>query len=149
MLVPNLCYPAYTAYNETVGVINVPYHFDTSSENITVIYIMIYLINYILSQYDNLSRALEIGRAEHGVVKSLLIVNPHNPTGKLLNHKQMEEVVQFCVENQLVLIACEMVNTLDRKSEFISFLNVITKMPKPYNQLEYFSVNSVSNSFNK
>ena len=61
----------------------------------------------------------------------------------------MEEVVQFCVENQLVLIACEMVNTLDRKSEFISFLNVITKMPKPYNQLEYFSVNSVSNSFNK
>jgi len=62
----------------------------------------------------------------------------------------MDEIVQFCVENGLVLVAIENINSLDNSnSHFISFASVITKMDKPYNKLEFFSVNSVSSTFNK
>ncbi len=80
----------------------------------------------------------------------MLVVNPHSPTGKYLSRQEMEEVVQFCVENGLVLIAAEILNSLDESNtSLVSFANVISKMEKPYNQLALFSINSFSSSFNK
>ncbi len=76
----------------------------------------------------------------------MVIINPNNPTGRILNRSEMEEIVVFCVENKLVLIASEVLQDLIHESEFLSFRSVINNMPAPYNKLELFSTHSASKS---
>jgi aspartate/methionine/tyrosine aminotransferase len=78
--------------------------------------------------------------------KAMVIINPNNPTGRLLTKEQMEEIVIFCVENRLVLIACEVLQDLAYIGDFISFRSVINSMPAPFNKLELFSTHSASKS---
>jgi len=78
--------------------------------------------------------------------KAMVIINPNNPTGRLLTREEMEEIVIFCVENRLALIASEVLQDLVHEGEFHSFRKVINSMPAPYNKLELFSSHSASKS---
>lgn len=75
-----------------------------------------------------------------------MVINPNNPTGRILTKEQMEEIVVFCVENRLALIASEVLQDIVHEGEFISFRSVINSMPSPYNKLELFSTHSASKS---
>lgn len=76
----------------------------------------------------------------------MVVINPNNPTGRLLTRQEMEEIVIFCVENSLALIASEVLQDLVHEGEFISFRSVINSMPAPYNKLELLSTHSASKS---
>lgn len=64
----------------------------------------------------------------------------------------MEDLVTFCFEHNLVLIASEVLQSCIHNSEasFISFRKIVLEMPSPYNELELFSYHSGSkaNGFN-
>lgn len=36
MLLPNLCIPSFASYNELINVHSVPYHYDNTTDKITV-----------------------------------------------------------------------------------------------------------------
>jgi alanine transaminase len=80
----------------------------------------------------------------------MLVINPNSPTGYLMNRSQMEDIIRFCVDNKLVLIASEVLQDVvhDKgiSKKFISFREVINSMQEPYNKLELFSTHSVSKS---
>lgn len=78
--------------------------------------------------------------------KAMVVINPNNPTGRLLKREEIEEIVVFCVENRLALIASEVLQDLVHDGNFLSFRNVIKSMPSPYNKLELFSTHSASKS---
>lgn len=85
-------------------------------------------------------------------LKAMVVVNPNNPTGAILDRSQMEEIVEFCVDNNLVLIASEVLQDCvhSPQDQFISFRKVIAEMPGKYKKLELFSYHSASkaNGFN-
>ena len=60
--------------------------------------------------------------------KVLLLNNPHNPSGALLTKKEIEEIVEVCLQNDLWIISDEVYASLiydfDNKTEFYSPLNV-------------------------
>lgn len=78
--------------------------------------------------------------------KAMVVINPNNPTGRILTRKEMEEIIVFCVENKLTLIASEVLQNLVHEGEFLSFRKVVSEMPHPYNKLELFSTHSASKS---
>lgn len=78
--------------------------------------------------------------------KAMVVINPNNPTGRLLTRQEMEEIVVFCVENRLVLIASEVLQDLVHNGDFLSFRSIINSMPEPYNKLELLSTHSASKS---
>jgi len=78
--------------------------------------------------------------------KAMVVINPNNPTGRLLTRYEMEEIVVFCVENRLVLIASEVLQDLVHEGEFLSFRSVINSLTAPYNKLELLSTHSASKS---
>ena len=76
----------------------------------------------------------------------MLIVNPNEPLGNVLEEDQMKEIVKFCVDNNLALIAYEILQDAihNPKMIFHSFRKIVQKMPSPYNKLEVFSIHSTS-----
>lgn len=80
----------------------------------------------------------------------MVVINPNNPTGQILSKEEIEKIIVFCVENNLVLIASEVLQNLVHEGKFTSFRSVLKTMPHPYNKLELFSTHSASkaNLFN-
>jgi aspartate/methionine/tyrosine aminotransferase len=76
------------------------------------------------------------------------VINPNSPTGNVLNAEQMKEIVKFCVNNNLILIASEALQDSIHSEfdKFVSFRKIITNMELPYNKLELFSFHSASQS---
>ena len=79
----------------------------------------------------------------------MLVVNPQDPIGEILDYSQMSEIVDFCVKNRLALIACESLQHCiypteqkNSKDSFISFRHVVNNLKSP---LELFSIQSLSN----
>jgi len=79
----------------------------------------------------------------------MLVVNPQDPLGEILDYSQMSEIVDFCVKNRLALIACESLQHCiypavkeSSKDSFISFRQVVNDLKSP---LELFSIQSLSN----
>ena len=46
-------------------------------------------------------------RKKGKTIKALVVINPHNPLGTILTESEMQQVVEFCEKNHLVLIAIE------------------------------------------
>lgn len=75
----------------------------------------------------------------------MLVINPNEPLGNVLKEDEMMSIVKFCYDNNLVLIAYEVLqDAVYEKSKFSSFRKIVTHMPAPYNNLELFSVHSSS-----
>jgi glutamate--glyoxylate aminotransferase len=54
-----------------------------------------------------LKRSLEASRAKGVCVRALVFINPGNPTGQCLTEENLRDLLAFCHENQLVLMADE------------------------------------------
>jgi len=130
ILIPIPQYPLYTATLAAHSGAGIPYHLDEAA--------------------DWATSAPEIEAAIHKAVgegiepKALVIINPGNPTGALLDEPTMQRVVRLCEQHDLVLLADEVyqVNLHARAAHpFTSFKKVVRALGS---SLPLFSFHSIS-----
>ncbi|ODQ56014.1 PLP-dependent transferase [Saitoella complicata NRRL Y-17804] len=115
-LIPIPQYPLYTA---TLAMLNgraVPYYLDEEKA-------------WSVSMND-MRDGLEKAEAQGTDVRSLVVINPGNPTGNCLAVEDMRDVLRFCKEEGLVLLADEVyqTNTFVSDRPFVSFKKVYRDM---------------------
>ena len=126
--------PQYPLYNALVSLLNgtpVPYYLDESK-------------GWALDMKDledNYNKAKAAGKN----IRALVVINPGNPTGQVMTLDNLKDIVKFCHEHKMVILADEVyqVNIYGDKP-FISFKKVINDMGKPYNEIELVSFHSTS-----
>lgn len=95
---------------------------------------------------EEMQKSLSRARNDGINVKAVVVINPGNPTGQVLDEKNMMEVVRFCEDNRLVLLADEVYqdNIYMPDKKFTSFRKVAKQMDS---DLELFSFHSLSKGF--
>lgn len=111
-------------------------------------------VGYYLNEDDNWSlSAEELERSykeatDKGInVRALVVINPGNPSGAILPKKNMEEIVKFCVDKKLVLLADEVYQqNVYGDKPFISFQKIANELGI-VNEFEIISFHSASKGF--
>ncbi len=128
ILVPIPQYPLYSATITRCGGVLVGYHPDEEA-------------GWALGR-DNLERPLKAATEDGVKVKAIVVINPGNPTGALLDRQSMREVVDVAREWGLAIIADEVYQENTYGQEWSSFASIIGDEPIPL-----FSLHSVSKGF--
>ncbi|KAF5345845.1 hypothetical protein D9756_011217 [Leucocoprinus leucothites] len=121
-------YPLYTATLAQYNGAPIPYYLDESKGWSTSV--------------ESIEAALKEAVAKGVEPKALVIINPGNPTGALLDEATQERLVKLCEEHSLVLLADEVyqVNIHKRATHsFTSFKKVVSKMRSPVPLVSYHS----------
>jgi alanine transaminase len=114
------------------------------------------MVEYYLDEKDSwampreeLARSVKAARENGKDVRALVVINPGNPTGNCLSRENMEEVVAFCRDEKLVLLADEVYqeNIWQDRKPFVSFKKVLKDMGSEYESVELASFHSVSKGF--
>jgi hypothetical protein len=81
--------------------------------------------------------------------RAVVVINPGNPTGAIMTEKDMRDVVMFCKQEHLLLMADEVYQTNTWKSDrpFISFKKVLRDLGAAAEGTELISFHSVSKGF--
>jgi len=108
IMIPIPQYPIYTALIELKKGVGVGYYLNEKE-------------GWSLS-IENLEKTLEDAKAKGIEVKSLVIINPGNPTGGILTKKMVQDICLFCSKHRLVLMADEVYqeNVYSDNAEFYS-----------------------------
>jgi len=114
-LIPIPQYPLYSATISEFGMQQVGYYLSEEND---------WSINI-----SELKRALEEGRKTCNP-RVLCIINPGNPTGQVASYNNIKEIIQFCIDEELVLMADEVYqdNVYREGSKFHSFKKVLFDM---------------------
>jgi alanine transaminase len=129
ILIPIPQYPLYTATLAQHSGVAIPYYLDESagwSTSLTAI-----------------ETAIEKSAKEGITSKALVIINPGNPTGALLDEGTQEKLVRLCEKHSLVLLADEVYqNNLHRRSThtFTSFKKVVMNLQSPIPLVSFHSI---------
>lgn len=80
------------------------------------------------------------------VINSMVVINPGNPTGQLLSEENVRDIIKFCYNHKLFLLADEVYqgNIYTEKKKFVSFKKVLREIGYPYNQVCLASFHSIS-----
>lgn len=114
-----------------------------------------YPINYYLNEDNNwsldipeLQRAIKESRP-NCIPRALVVINPGNPTGQVLSRDNIEKIIRFAKEENLVLMADEVYqhNIYAEGSSFHSFKKVLIEMGREYSDLELASFMSTSKGY--
>lgn len=140
ILVPIPQYPLYTA---TLSILNArccPYYLDESTGWGT--------------NMEAIKSAYEEAKANGTDVRAIVIINPGNPTGASLPRSDIESIIKFASENQLVVMADEVYQTNVFIGDFLSFKQVLRELQRdnpggegkqgPYDHVELASLHSIS-----
>ncbi|KAJ2707999.1 alanine transaminase [Coemansia sp. IMI 203386] len=129
IMIPIPQYPLYTATLARINAQAVPYYLQEEHD-------------WQLSMTD-LKRALDEARASGTDVRALVVINPGNPTGGCLLESNVAEIVRFCEDNHLVLLADEVyqTNIYTGTNPFVSFKKVVSQLRS---SVELFSFHSIS-----
>jgi alanine transaminase len=94
-------------------------------------------------EVSDLEESIKRAKAEGTRPRALAVINPGNPTGGCLPESVMRDVVHFCEEKNLVLIADEVyqTNIYTDDKPFHSFKKVVCELNSP---IELVSLHSVS-----
>ncbi|EXJ85638.1 alanine transaminase [Capronia coronata CBS 617.96] len=134
VLVPIPQYPLYTATLEILNARCVPYYLKESHSWGTDIEII--------------KKAYDKAVSEGTDVRAIVIINPGNPTGASLDEDDVEDVIKFAAEKNLVIMADEVYQTNVFIGKFHPFKRALRQMqrrePGPYDNVELASLNSVS-----
>lgn len=140
VLVPIPQYPLYTATLSLLNARCCPYYLDESTGWGT--------------NMEAIKSAYEEAKANGTDVRALVIINPGNPTGASLSKTDIENMIKFAAENQLVVMADEVYQTNVFIGEFISFKKVLRELQRdnpgqdgkegPYDHVELASLHSIS-----
>ncbi|CAI5495719.1 unnamed protein product [Closterium sp. Naga37s-1] len=133
ILCPIPQYPLYSASIALLGGTLVPYYLDESQ-------------GWGLDMAE-LKQSCEDARSKGIEVRCLVFINPGNPTGNCLSEENLKELVKFCVDERLVLLADEVYqeNVYQDERPFLSAKKVAMSMGEPYaSSLELVSFHTVS-----
>lgn len=135
VLVPIPQYPLYSALTTLFDGHLAGYYLDESKGWMVTI--------------KELRRALDEARGKGSLVRALVIINPGNPTGQTLEVAIMKDIIKFCIEQKLVLMADEVYqeNIFGEGKSFNSFKKVAMDMGAAARALEMVSFHSVSKGF--
>jgi len=89
-----------------------------------------------------LEESLQAARADGVTVKAIVVINPGNPTGAILDEATIREIIDFAEDNDLVVMADEVYQENVYGAEFVSFAKVLGDRPVPL-----FSLHSTSKGF--
>jgi len=114
-----------------------------------------YQIHYRLDEESDwslnvteLKRALEEARS-YCVPRGLVLINPGNPTGQVLTHDNIREVIKFCARDKLVLFADEVYqeNVYADGVQFHSCKKVLRDMGAEYRDFQLMSLHSSAKGY--
>ena len=120
VLIPIPQYPLYTATLSQFNGIPVPYHLSEPEGWSTSLI--------------EIESALEKAHKDGVKPRALVVINPGNPTGSVLDLPTMESVVRLCEKHSLVLLADEVYQFNLHSPEthpFYSFKYVVRKLNSP------------------
>ncbi|KAI8147895.1 pyridoxal phosphate-dependent transferase [Fennellomyces sp. T-0311] len=132
ILIPIPQYPLYSATLTLLGATPVPYYLDEDS-------------GWSLD-VEEIKEKVKQARAQGVDVRALAIINPGNPTGQCLDAQNMQDILTFCYEERVVLLADEVYQTNVYEPEqrpFISFKQALMEHPQRDN-IELVSFHSIS-----
>uniref|UniRef100_A0A0D9VQC8 Aminotransferase class I/classII large domain-containing protein n=1 Tax=Leersia perrieri TaxID=77586 RepID=A0A0D9VQC8_9ORYZ len=100
-------------------------------------------------EISELKSQLEDARSKGIVVRALVVINPGNPTGQVLDEQQQYELVKFCKDEELVLLADEVYqeNIYVTNKKIISFKKIARSMGYNGEDLPLVSFQSVSKGY--
>ncbi|KAJ1911122.1 alanine transaminase [Mycoemilia scoparia] len=130
IMIPIPQYPLYTATIAKLDAHAVPYYLRENKQ---------WGLNA-----EELKQVLSEHKAKGIDVRALVVINPGNPTGSLLTKENMVDIVRFCEENKLVLIADEVYQANIYQPErrpFHSFKKIVRELDS---SVELFSLHSIS-----
>jgi len=136
IMIPIPQYPLYSASIPLFHGTQVPYYLDEDKD-------------WGL-EVKELRKSIDHGRKKGLDVRALVVINPGNPTGQCLSKQNMADIVKFCVDEGIVLIADEVYQEnvyVKEFKPFYSFKNILSGMPSNYRDMELFSFNSISKGF--
>ena len=120
VMIPIPQYPLYSASLSYLGLRSVPYFLQEDS-----------LWGFDIDKLtESLKTCQDVCRP-----RALVVINPGNPTGQCLSYSQQKEIIGFCHENNLLLLADEVYqdNIYDKNVNWTSFRKVYLE-----NQVNYF-----------
>ncbi|KAA8495774.1 Alanine aminotransferase 2 [Porphyridium purpureum] len=81
-------------------------------------------------EVEELRRVVTSAKEKGVLPRVLCVISPGNPTGNLLTVQNMQDIVSFCEEQNLLLMADEVYqeNIYDSTKEFVSFKKVVRDM---------------------
>jgi len=129
ILIPIPQYPLYTAALARHNGVPVPYYLDESKGWST--------------DASEVERAIVQAQKEGTEVKALVVINPGNPTGAVLDESVATDLVHLCAKHELVLLADEVYqeNVHDRsKYHFTSFKKLVRKLDSPIRLISFHSI---------
>jgi aspartate/methionine/tyrosine aminotransferase len=131
IMIPVPQYPLYSATIDLHGGKKVLYSLDEDR-------------NWELSK-DNLERAYDLAVNDGVNVKAIVVINPGNPTGGVLNYDNIRMIVGFAKEHGLAILADEVYQeNIHINEKFHSFARVMDDLKL---KLPLFSFHSVSKGF--
>ncbi|OAY66722.1 Alanine aminotransferase 2, mitochondrial [Ananas comosus] len=135
ILCPIPQYPLYSASIALHGGSLVPYYLDEAA-------------GWGL-ETSELKKQLEEARSKGINVRALVVINPGNPTGQVLGEENQREIVEFCKNEGLVLLADEVYqeNIYVEDKKFNSFKKVARSMGYGEEDLHLVSFQSVSKGY--
>lgn len=135
ILCPIPQYPLYSASIALHGGTLVPYYLDEAT-------------GWGL-ELSEVKRQLEAARSKGVTVRALVVINPGNPTGQVLAEDNQREIVEFCRQEGLVLLADEVYqeNVYVPEKKFHSFKKIARSMGYGEKDISLVSFQSVSKGY--
>ncbi|XP_061991292.1 glutamate--glyoxylate aminotransferase 2 [Rosa rugosa] len=136
VLVPVPQYPLYSAAISLFGGSLVPYYLEETA-------------NWGLDVTD-LRQSVIMARSKGITVRAMVIINPGNPTGQCLSEANLREIINFCIQENLVLLGDEVYqqNVYQDERPFISARKVLMGMgPFISKELQLVSFHTVSKGY--
>lgn len=135
ILCPIPQYPLYSASIALHGGTLVPYYLDEAT-------------GWGL-EISDLKKQLEEARSKGIAVRALVVINPGNPTGQVLAEGNQREIVEFCKEEGLVLLADEVYqeNVYVDDKKFNSFKKISRSIGYGEDDITLVSFQSVSKGY--
>jgi len=129
VMIPIPQYPLYSASIKKFGGVQVNYYPDEDRD-------------WALDG-DILEEAYLAAQADGVNVKAIVVINPGNPTGAILDAESIQEVVAFARKHKLAIIADEVYQENLYGGEFISFAKALGEEK----DVPLFSLHSISKGF--
>ncbi|KAL4426056.1 hypothetical protein ABPG77_007852 [Micractinium sp. CCAP 211/92] len=136
ILCPIPQYPLYSATIKLYGGTLLPYFLDEGQG--------------WQATLSHLQEQVDSARSQGKQVRALVVINPGNPTGQVLERENQELLIKFCKQEQLVLLADEVyqTNIYAAGRSFLSFKKVLMDMGPEYSkEVMLVSMNSISKGF--
>ena len=131
IMIPIPQYPLYSAAIVLNGGTIVPYHMSEQG-------------GWEIS-LNNIKESVLKSKQQGIDVRAICVINPGNPVGNVMSLKSMQNIIKFCYDNGLVLLADEVYQTNVYLSKpWYSFKKVLMEMPEYKDKVELFSFHSTS-----